>query len=101
MYKRSKKIISNKLELGNYIEDFDIYNSLFLRELLNPSLNRVDYLINNFELRPDLIAKDFYGSDEYTAILIIQTGAKLEDLVKGNILHLLPKETVDAILNNM
>ena len=74
MYTRSKKIIGNKVELGNYIEGFDVYNSLFLRNLLDPSLARVEYKINNYELRPDLIAKEFYG---------------------------LPKETVDGLINSM
>ena len=101
MYTRSKKIIGNKTELGNYIEGFDVYNSLFLRELLNPSLTREEYKINNYELRPDLIAQEFYGSTDYTAILIIQTGVKLEELRKGKILRLLPKNIVDEIINNM
>ena len=101
MYTRSKKIIENKTELGNYIEGFDVYNSLFLREILNPSLTRVEYKINNYELRPDLIAQDFYGSTDYTAILMIQSSLKLEDLRKGETLYLLPKDVVDSIINNM
>ena len=101
MYRRAKKIIGNKLELGNYIEGFDIYNSLFLRELLNPVLTRVPYEINNYELRPDLIAQDFYGSSDYMAILLIQTGVKIEELRIGKTLYLLPKSTVDSILNNI
>ena len=101
MYRRSKKIIENKIELGNYIEGFDLYNSLFLRELLNPSLPRIEYKIVNYELRPDLIALDFYGSTDYTAILIISTGVKVEELRKGKTLYLLGKDIIDSIINRM
>ena len=101
MYTRSKKIIENKLELGNYIENYDLYNSLFLREILNSSLPRVEYKINNYEYRPDLISLDFYGSTDYTAILIISTGVKVEELIKGKTLYLLPKDIIDTIINSL
>jgi len=101
MFTKKKKIISNRQEIGNYIEGFDVYNSLFLKNLLDPILYREEYTIVNYEYRPDQIAQDFYGSTDYTAILIIQTGIKARDMKKGTKLYLLPKETVDRIINEL
>lgn len=101
MFKRNKRIISNKLEIGNYVEEFDIYNSLFLKRLLDPSNTREKYKITLYEYRPDLIAKDYYGSEDYMAILLIETGKELGDFKKGEYLDLIPKDIVDSILESM
>ena len=101
MFKRAKKIISNKLEMGNYIEGYDVYNSLFLKELLDPTITRIKYKITNFEYRPDLIAKDIYGSEDYMAIFLVQVEGGIDSLQKGNYLSVVPKEVVDAILEGL
>ena len=101
MYRRNKKIISNKLEMGNYVEGFDVYNSLFLKKLLDPEITREKYKIVVYEYRPDLIAEDYYGSSDYLSILLVSTGLGIEDFKKGKYLDLIPKNIVDSILDSL
>ena len=101
MFTRANKIISNIEELGNYIEGFDVYNSLFLNSILDPNLERVSYRITRFEYRPDLIAEEIYGSSSYSAILLISTGKRVSDLTAGTVLYVVPKSTVDEIIRNL
>lgn len=101
MFEKSKVIISNRLELGNYISGFDVYNSLLLNRLLDPTLTKERYKIVNYEYRPDLVAKDIYGSEDYMAILLITTGKKVEEFKKGEYLDVLPKLVVDSIIDSI
>lgn len=101
MYKKGKAIVSSKEELGNYIEEFDVYNSSFLTKLLDPSLPRDPYQITRYEYRPDLIAEDIYGSSSYTAILMVQVGMGIENYTKGSYITVLSRETVGRIISEM
>lgn len=99
MYTREDKISSNISELSNYIEEFDVFNSKFLYEISKPGVSKVSYKITVYEERPDLIAKDFYGSDTYLGIVLIQGGTDLSNYAKGNSISLIPKEKINSILN--
>lgn len=103
MYKKPTKILSKQENLNNYIEDTDVFNSEFLLRLSNPALEKekVQYEIKTFQYRPDLIAKDFYGSSTYEGILMIQASRSLASYTKGSILQLLPKTIIDNLLLNL
>lgn len=101
MFTKSSKIISDRQNLTNYIEGFDVYNSSLLIKLNDPNIERVDYEITVYEYRPDLIAEDFYGSSSYMGLLILMSSRGLETYTSGSILKLIPKETLDNILSNM
>ena len=101
MYKRSNKINSNTIEPSNYVEGIDIYNSLLLRYLNDPDVTREDYLITNYQMRPDLIARDYYGDSSYEGLLMLQCPIPLEELKIGLVIRLIPKVTLDNILNLM
>ena len=101
MYKKKQKIISSQTNLSNYIDGFDVYNSLFLQRINDPNLSRKEYQITTNEYRPDLIARDFYGDAGYMGILLAQTKARLQDLKRGLVLSLLPKATIDNIISNL
>lgn len=100
MYTKEQKI-QNSTNLGNYIEGFDVYNSLFLQKISDPSLEREKYQITVHEFRPDLMAQDFYGSAEYMGILLVQARVDLKSLKRGVVLELLPKKTIDNIISGM
>lgn len=100
MYSKQNKIITNKEEVSNYIEGLDIFNSRFLYELFRPELSRQIYTVTVYEYRPDLIAQDFYGDVKYQGILMLQVG-KLENLVKGNKILLVPRNKVDGIISKL
>lgn len=100
MYTRPPLISASKLNLDNYIQGNDVFNSELLYHLSNPRIPRVPYQIGTNQFRPDLIAKDFYGSAEYLPILLIQTPG-IEYLVKGNTLWLIPKAKIEEILANI
>lgn len=103
MFTKTNKISNKRENLHNYIEGFDIYNSDFLLKLSNPELEkeRLSYEIRTYQYRPDLIAKDFYGSSDYEGILILQASRTLATYTKGSILRLLPKTIIDNLLSNL
>jgi hypothetical protein len=101
MYNKPTKYTYTLEELSNYIEGNDVYNSSFLSIISNPSLPRITYVITENEYRPDLIAHDIYGSSSYEGMLILQAGITLSGFTKGRVLEVLPKITLDSILNNL
>ena len=101
MYRKSTNITMNKQDLSNYIEEYDIYNSSLLLRLQDPSIVKEDYLITTNSYRPDLIAADYYGSPDYLGIMMMTTSLELKDYKKGNILSLIPKSTIDSIINSL
>lgn len=101
MYKKKSTILNNKVNLSNYIDGYDIYNSEFLEKLNDPSIQRVDYEITTYEFRPDLIAEDFYGSTNYLGIVVLTAARGLETYTRGSIIKLIPPITLENILNNL
>ena len=101
MYTKEQKIQNSLTNLSNYIEGFDVYNSLFLQKISDPTLEREKYHITVHEFRPDLMAQDFYGSAEYMGILLVQARVDLKSLKRGVVLELLPKKTIDNIISGM
>jgi hypothetical protein len=101
MYKKSGNILTNRLDLSNYVEGFDLYNSTLILKLTDSELPRENYIISNYEFRPDLIAKDIYGSTKYMGILLITQAAGLEAYTKGTVLSVIPKDIVDKIIGNI
>ena len=98
MYGKSNKIISSINEITNYIEGNDVYNSKLIEVLQTPGIEKESYEITVYQYRPDLIAEEFYGSKDYTGILMLQSGLVLTNFTKGTILQLIPKKTLDSLL---
>lgn len=88
-------------EISQYIGNHDVYNSKLLRDLSDPSLDKVSYMITRYEYRPDLIAKDIYGGTEYTGLLMAQCRISVEGYVRGEVLRIVSKETLDDIVKNL
>ena len=101
MYRRDKTVSSSFEEIVNYVEGTDIYNSLLLERIKDPALPKETYEIKTYEYRPDLIAKDYYGSAGYEGLLMIQTGSTLLNFRKGEVLSLIPKENLDQLLRSI
>lgn len=101
MYTRSDKVSSSMNDIVNYIEGSDVYNSTLIEQLRDPSLPREEYEIKTYEYRPDLIAKDYYGSTDYESLLMVQTGSTLTNLSKGTTLNLIPKTNLDSLLRSL
>lgn len=98
MYRKNKIIIYEKENLGNYIDGFDVYNSHLLLKLSDPSLEKELYQITTYEYRPDLIAKDFYGSDSYMAYVLLQAGIDIDNYTRGRWIKLAPKIYIDELI---
>lgn len=98
MYRR-KNLSVNKYGIENYIEGTDIYNSKLQNLLaLDPSIVRVPYEIEQYEYRPDLICKDFYGSLDYYGLFLLTCGIELEDFRLGNTIYLIPKGILNTFI---
>lgn len=101
MFSKKKKIINSKygkksIELKNYVENGDIYNSKFLYILSKlPSIGT--YKIPKiFEYRIDLISEDLYKSSYMTELLLLYNGITIDNLKVNTILRV-PSESM--ILN--
>lgn len=101
MYTRQNVVSSSYEDVVNYIEGFDVYNSKLIELLRSPGIEREEYEIKTSEYRPDLIAKNYYGSDKYEALLMIQTGTTLVNYKKGETLMLIPKRILDSLLKSI
>ena len=101
MYTRANKVSSGIEDVVNYISGYDVYNSKLIEQLRDPSLPKEQYEIKTFEYRPDLIAKEVYGSTDYEGLLMIQTGSTLTNFKKGVTLNLIPKSNLDSLLRSI
>lgn len=101
MFTINKVVIKNKSHVENFIQGKDVYNSLFLMKLRDPMVPKVAYEITTKQFRPDLIAKDFYGSTEYMGVLMLQLSSYsgLEFYKKGKIIPLIEKSHIDNLLS--
>lgn len=101
MYKRDSKIVSNIQNISNYIFEYDVFNSTLLYYLTDPRIEWENYEIINNEYRPDLIARDYYGSSSYTGLVVLMASISLTSYTKGTVIKLIPKITLDNILSNI
>ena len=101
MYNKDNKIKLEQENLGNYIEGFDVYNSLLLHRLRDQEVPREIYQIKSYDYRPDLVALDYYGSESYTAFVIIQSKIGLDGYTRGTYLKLIPKDVLDSIIRDL
>lgn len=101
MYKKENKIISTKQDPSNYISGYDIFNSTLLYMLGDPNIPKEIYEITVYECRPDMIARDIYGSESYLGLLLLQINKKLEELTKGTLLEVIPKNILDKLISEM
>lgn len=102
MFKKDKTKLTNTFKnLGTYIEGNDVYNSILMMKIRDAYNERETYEIRTFEYRPDLLAKDIYGSEDYAGLLMLTCGVGLEGLYKGARISIIPKETIDEILQEL
>ena len=101
MYSKANKISSGIEDVVNYISGCDVYNSKLIEQLRDPSLPKEEYEIKTFEYRPDLIAKEVYGSTDDEGLLMIQTCSTLTNFKKGVTLNLIPKSNLDSLLRSI
>lgn len=96
-----KRTSSSFSEFNQYVEDHDVFNSYLVRRLNDPSLVKVSYVITRYEYRPDLIARDIYGSTDYTGMLMSQCRMGVAAYRRGMIIRVLSKSDLDRIINEL
>lgn len=102
MFRRQENGKSSSSEnFTKYIEGRDVFNSYLIYKLGDPSLTKVSYVVTRYEYRPDLIAKDIYGSSDYTGVLMSQCRLSLDGYTKGRVLRIIPKADIDRIISNI
>lgn len=97
MYTRDTKISTTEGTISPYVDGIDVYNSKLLYLLSDPTIERDSYEIVVYEYRPDLIAKDYYGSEEYLPYVILSTGLRLNQFKKGMVISLIKKDEITRI----
>jgi hypothetical protein len=101
MFSKQSEIKNSKADLCNYILDKDVYNSILLSKLSDSSIYREEYEITTNQYRPDLIARDFNGSTDYTGLVLLQAKRGLDTFTKGSIIKLIPIQRLNLILENI
>lgn len=101
MYRKLSKITASQGDPSNYVEGFDVYNSLLINKLRDSQEEKVAYQITTKDYRPDLIAKDIYGDTRWMGLLMMTCGLGLEGYKKGTILMIYPKTVLENILSSL
>lgn len=100
MYKKPIRIYADVKNLENYIEGADVYNSLLLFYLQDPTLETNEYTVKT-PYRTDLIAEEFYGDVSYEPYVILQIKVPLNQVIRGRTFNLITKSVLESILNNI
>lgn len=101
MFSKSKDLKNSRQDFSNYVDGYDIYNSRIFDLLKEHDGERILYEIHVNEFRPDLIAKDLYGSSVYLGFLYISAGLGLENYKKGAIISVYPKYVIEEVINSL
>lgn len=106
MFKRQNSIItSTDIEPLRYIENtelagLDLANSTLLY-MLDKETEYDEYTITKYENRADLIARDIYGSTNYSWLIMYINRVDVKDLVRGRKLNVIPLDRIRTILSQI
>lgn len=100
MYTKPSRIYTNIKNLENYINGADVYNSLLLFYLQDPSLETEEYIVKT-PYRVDIIAEEFYGDVGYEPFVILQIKTPINKVTRGRSFNLITKEELLKILEKI
>lgn len=100
MYTKPSRIYTNIKNLENYINGADVYNSLLLFYLQDPSLETKEYIVKT-PYRTDIIAEEFYGDVGYEPFVILQLKTPINKVTRGRSFNLITKEELIKILEKI
>ena len=100
MYTKPSRIYTNIKNLENYINGADVYNSLLLFYLQDPSLETKEYIVKT-PYRTDIIAEEFYGDVGYEPFVILQLKTPINKVTRGKSFNLITKEELTKILEKI
>ena len=100
MYTKPSRIYTNIKNLENYINGADVYNSLLLFYLQDPSLETKEYIVKT-PYRTDIIAEEFYGDVGYEPFVILQLKTPINKVTRGRSFNLITKEELTKILEKI
>ena len=100
MYTKPSRIYTNIKNLENYINGADVYNSLLLFYLQDPSLETKEYIVKT-PYRTDIIAEEFYGDVGYEPFVILQIKTPINKVTRGRSFNLITKEELTKILEKI
>ena len=100
MFKRKTEYAkSNNISPEIFIENNDYANSELLWKL-DQFTGHKYFTITKHEHRIDLIAKEIYGDEKYSWILMYINRVSLNDLVRRKVLKVIPKDELTKIINS-
>lgn len=100
MYTKPSRIYTNIKNLENYINGVDVYNSLLLFYLQDPSLETKEYTVKT-PYRTDIIAEEFYGDVGYEPFVILQLKTPINKVTRGRSFNLITEEELIKILEKI
>ena len=100
MYTKPSRIYTNIKNLENYINGADVYNSLLLFYLQDPSLETKEYIVKT-PYRTDIISEEFYGDVGYEPFVILQLKTPINKVTRGKSFNLITKEELTKILEKI
>lgn len=101
MFDKKKSIVkSSSLDLTNYVENTDLFNSKFLymfRKL--PSLGTYD--VNSRDYRLDLISIDLYDDIKYGEFILLYNGITISDLKPNMELKVFDESQLEDLITKL
>ena len=84
MFTRPSRIYTDVKNLEHYIEGADVYNSLLLFYLQDPTLETEEYIVKT-PYRTDIIAEEFYKNAEFEPYVIFQLKTPINMVTRGRV----------------
>lgn len=101
MFRRSKEYIkSGKVEPSRFIEGLGYNNSELLYKI-DEVREYNTYTITKYEHRIDLIAREIYGDEMYSWVILYINRISIDELVRGVKLNYIPKESLTKLISTV
>lgn len=100
MFTRPSRIYTDVKNLEHYIEGADVYNSLLLFYLQDPTLETEEYIVKT-PYRTDIIAEEFYKNVEFEPYVIFQLKTPINMVTRGRVFNLITIEELMKIINKI
>lgn len=101
MFTRQRNFVkSDKVSPNLFVEGDEIFSSELMHKI-DKCTDREMYMITKYEHRADLVAKDIYGDESYSWMLLYMNRIGVEDLVRNRVLTYILKSQLDSIIDSL
>lgn len=101
MFTRQRNFVkSDKVSPNLFVDGDEIFASELMHKIDKCS-DREKYMITKYEHRADLIARDIYGDEGYSWMLLYMNRISVDDLVRNKTITYILKSQLDSIIDSL